>query len=95
MIIVANEITVTGKLTTKGGKSSVGHAYSGGSGSGANGSGGPGGGGSILLIANPIVCEASNIDVSSGELAYPESAGTSEYAKGYSGLLWKVNLNAL
>lgn len=95
MIIVANEITVTGKLTTKGGKSSIGHAYSGGSGSGTNGSGGPGGGGSILLIANTIVCEASNIDVSSGELAYPESAGTSEYAKGYSGLLWKVNLNAL
>lgn len=92
VVIVATEIKVTGKITTKGGKSSIGRALSSGRGTGVSGSGGPGGGGSILLAANSIQCNAQNVDVSSGELAFPDYAGQANYKKGYSGQLWKVEL---
>lgn len=92
VIIVATEIKVTGKITTKGGKSSIGRAFSSGSGVGVSGSGGSGGGGSILLVADSIQCDSQNIDVSGGELAFPEYENQYNYIKGYSGQLWKVEL---
>lgn len=92
VVIVATEIKVTGKITSKGGKSSIGRAMSNGRGTGVSGSGGSGGGGSVLLIANTIQCGAQNIDVSGGELAYPEYENQSNYIKGYSGQIWKVEL---
>lgn len=93
VVIVAMEIKVTGKITSKGGKSSIGRAASSGRGTGVSGSGGSGGGGSVLLIANTIIqCGAQNIDVSGGELAYPEYENQSNYIKGYSGQIWKVEL---
>ena len=92
VVIVATEIKVTGKITTKGGKSSIGRALSSGRGTGVSGSGGAGGGGSILLVADSIQCDSQNIDVSGGELAFPDYEGESNYKKGYAGQLWKVEV---